>query len=94
MLRRLWRALLGPPYSPPPRLRELVERIDALEGDVSGLRRRVKTVEGQISGGKRGDGAAAASQDAPGATIGEPDDIQVPPPTRATAELARRFRRF
>lgn len=90
MLRRLFGILWGPPPAPPPRLRDLLERLDALEGDVSGLRKRVKSVEGQLSGGKRRE---EGPQEPPGPT--NPDQLDIPIPPRAvppTAELARRFK--
>ncbi|MGH8566959.1 MAG: hypothetical protein ACREXU_02830, partial [Gammaproteobacteria bacterium] len=76
MLRRMLQALWGPPPPLPPRMRDLLERQDALEGDVAGLRKRVKALEGQISGGMRSNTGVKEREDAPGAT--DPD-IEYPP---------------
>jgi len=93
MLRRLLRALWGPAPSPAPRLREVLERVDALEGDVAGLRKRVKSVEGQLSGGKRANEREEGPEDAPGRTIAEPEPLEyLPAAPGNTSHLARRFR--
>lgn len=94
MLRRLFRALWGPPPTPPPRIRAVLEQLDELEGVVAGLKKRIKAVEGQISGGKRANAGEPAHEDAPGPTIEDQPTLQYPPrrPVSSTEHLARRFR--
>lgn len=96
MLRRLLQALWGPPAPLPPRVRDLVERLDALEGGLSGLRRRVSTLEGQLTGGRRRN--AHSSEPEPPELehdVPDPDQLEISaPPATPTAHLARRFRSF
>ena len=94
MLRNLLRFLWGPPPASPPRLRDLLERQEALEGEISGLRKRVKSLEGQLSGGRRGNPELEGPQDAPGREIEEQPEHLYPPTRQVqpTAQLARRFK--
>lgn len=96
MLRRLLQILWGPPPTVQPRIRDILERLDALEGESNGLRKRVKQLEGQISGGKRRHSDQEEPQDAPGDEISaDPDQLSLQEPSPySTAHLSRRFRGF
>lgn len=94
MLRRLLRALWGPAPTPPPRFRDVLERLDALEGDLSGLRKRVKSLEGQASGGRRSN-SRPDEPERPALEQPEPEEGTFPMmarPQLSTAHLARRFK--
>lgn len=90
VLRRFWRFLLGPVPTPVPRIRDLFERQDALEGEISGLRVRIKVLEGQVSGGKRRNKGEAAAQDALELTNGDRGEVEMPPPLRVTRTIPLR----
>jgi hypothetical protein len=74
-------------------LRAVIEQLDDLEGTVAGLKKRVKKLEGTISGGERADPEPATHEVAPERTIEDHPDISPPPrPSASTEHLARRFR--
>lgn len=72
----LLRRLFGPPPTPPPRLRDVIERLDGLEADVAGLRKRLIKIQGLVTGGMRREEEA---QDATGDTNGDRAVSQGPP---------------
>lgn len=84
------RRLLAPAPAASPRLRDLMERVDELEGDQQGLRTRIKKLEGRVSAMMRED-VAETAEDAPERTNGGDPG---PRPTSSTAHLASRFRGF
>lgn len=68
--------LFRPAAPPSPRLRDLMERLDLLEADVTGLRKKVARLQGIVTGGLRSE-KDETPQDAPGPTNG--DGVMVTP---------------
>lgn len=86
----LWKRLFGPDPAPQPRMRDVLERLDVLEGDVGGLRKRVNQLSGLVTGAMRREKEA---QEPAGPTNGEEPEVQYPPQLLPpTSHLSRRFR--
>ena len=76
MLRRLWALLWAAPAPPSPRMRDVLLRLDELEAEQIGLRRKLDRVQGFVTGAMRKD---KPSEDAPGTTIADNPSLDHPP---------------
>lgn len=74
----LLRRLFGLPLDPAPRYRDLVERLDLLEADMTGLMKRVKKLQGIVTGGIRHAAEEESPDDAPPRTNGDRPHITNP----------------
>lgn len=69
-----------PPRPVPPKVRDLVDRLEGVEDDIEHLRERLTRLTGRKTGGEK-------RQDAPGRTNGPEPGVEVPPPPGDVTEV-------